>query len=101
MSDLDQYSREMLEQALLDSLQDGSPVSPPPDPAPKQSDSDEDGVEWEERLWRELPQELWDKVVMRNGVPGLHDSRAICKTLIEALYDPRIHKVRSRRSGKG
>lgn len=48
---------------------------------------------WEERLWKEVPQTLWDKIVMRDGVPGLHDSKDVCRVLEDALYDPRIHKV--------
>jgi hypothetical protein len=51
-------------------------------------------VAWEEKLWKEVPQTLWDKIVMRDGVPGLHDSKDICRVLDDSMYDPRIHKVR-------
>jgi Mg2+ and Co2+ transporter CorA len=47
----------------------------------------------EDHYWKDVPQELWDKVVMKDGIPGLHDGNAISKIVGQCLNnEPRIHK---------
>ena len=65
----------------------GGPPAAPVHVSPSSSDA-----ALEEMFWRQVPQDLWDRVVMCDGVPGLHSSKAITQALEEALFDPRIHK---------
>jgi len=89
----DDPSHLLLGEALLDAAEDVAAPVTSPLLARAATLHDSDAIAWEERLWKEVPQSLWDKIVMRDGVPGLHDSKDVCRVLDEALYDPRIHKV--------
>lgn len=93
MATPDERSHSPLGEALLEAPEDAAAPVTSPLLARAATLHDPDAMAWEERLWKEVPQSLWDKIVMRDGVPGLHDSKDICRVLDEALYDPRIHKV--------
>lgn len=91
MTTLDDPSH--LDKTLWDVPDDAAAPTTPPLLARFSTVHSAAALAWEERLWKEVPQALWDKIVMRDGVPGLCDSKAISKALNKALYDPRIHKV--------
>lgn len=47
----------------------------------------------ESLFWREVPQDLWDRIVQKRGIPGVLDSaEAATKAIEAALHDPRVHK---------
>ncbi len=93
MAALDDPSQILLDKTLWDVPDDAAAPTTPPLLTRSSTVHSAAAVAWEERLWKEIPQVLWDKIVMRDGVPGLYNSKAISKALNKALYDPRIHKV--------